>query len=126
MIMHMHEDLYQFLVCDYFATGEGRSIMLLITRAYPKQIDYEIQGKFEDGKYIPPKIKDGHTPKVIAAREFVDEFGGWYAQGVENVSRKEFIARYGHHLPEYIKKMLDDSEQPGNLHFTQKFHFNYS
>ena len=39
-----NEELYQFLACDYFATGEGRTVMLLITRAYPHADDYETPG----------------------------------------------------------------------------------
>lgn len=122
----MNEELYQFLACDYYATGEGRTICLLITRAYPRVEDYETPSKFENGVYTPPTFKPGHSFKVIAAREFIEEFGGYYAQGAENLPREEFLKRFGHHLPEYIKKMLDDEDQPGNLNFKQQFHFNFS
>ena len=124
----MSEELYQFLACDYFATGEGRSIMLLITRAYPRQEDYETPGdyNFKTGEYTPPVLRDGLTLKVIAAREFADEFGGYFLQGAENLPRGEFIAKYGNHLPDYVIKMLQDPDQPGNFNFKQSVHFNYS
>ena len=123
------EELYQFLACDYFATGEGRTIMLLITRAYPKRDDYEVPPDFKkdaEGKlqYVPGVLK--HGAKFRAAREFVEEFGGYFAQGAENLPRDEFFERFGHHLPDYVQKMLTDSEQPGNMHFKQSFHFNFS
>ena len=123
----MSGDLYQFVVSDYFATGEGRTIMLLVTRAYPRKEDYETESHFDDnGKWHPGVLKEHHTPKVIAAREFIERFGGYYASGAENLPREEFLKRYGHHLPDYVKNMIEDPEQPGNLHFSQQFHFNFS
>lgn len=121
----MSKELYQFIACDYYATGEGRTIMLLITRAYPRKEDYATDSYFDDTGFHLGELKENHTPKVIAAREFIEQFGGYFAQGAENLPRDEFLTRYGHHLPEYIKKILVDPDQPGNLHFTQEFHFNY-
>ncbi len=120
----VNEELYQFMVCDYFATGEGRTLMLLITRAYPKQEDYATESYFdEDGFHLGELA---NTAEFRAAREFAEEFGGWYARGAENLSRKEFLECFGHHLPEHIHKMLASEDQPGNLNFKQSFHFNYS
>ena len=124
----MTDELYQFLACDYFATGEGRTVMLLITRAYPHADDYAESSKYEDGVYTPPVLKEGHTAKVRAAREFRDEFGGYYLQGAENLPREEFIQRFGHHLPEYVHKILaaEGNDRPGNLNFKQSVHINFS
>lgn len=122
----MNEELYQFLVSDYYATGEGRTVCILITRAYPHAEDYEDRVLTSH----PPKriLKRGHTPKVIAAREFRDKFGTWYLEGAENISREEFIKRYGHLLPEFARKILDaeGDDRPGNFNFAQQFHFNFS
>ena len=122
----MSEELYQFMACDYFATGEGRTVCLLITRAYPHSEDYE--------DYVltsnPPKsvLKQGRTPKVIAAREFRDAFGGWYLQGAENLSREEFLRRFGNHLPPYTEKILnpEPGEVPGNFNLKLQIHMNFS
>lgn len=124
----MSEELYQFLACDYFATGEGRSVMLLITRAYPHADDYETPGDYnlETKEYTPPVMKKGLTPKVIAAREFAEQFGGYYLQGAENLPRDEFITKYGRHLPEYVLNFLNSEDQPGNFNFKQSVHFNFS
>ena len=128
--MDTNDELYQFLACDYYATGEGRSVMLLITRAYPHADDYETPGNynFETKEYTPPVMKKGHTPKLIAAREFIEEFGGYYAQGAENLPREEFLKRFGHHLPEYVHKILnaEGNDRPGNFNFKQSVHFNYA
>jgi hypothetical protein len=125
----MDEELYQYLACDYFATGEGRTICLLITRAYPKPDDYEVAPDFitdENGKmeYVPGKLKNSR--KLIAARQFGERFGGWYLQGAENLPREEFFTRFGRLLPEMVVKLLDSEDIPGNFHFSQEFHFNYS
>jgi len=117
----MNDELYQFLVCDYYATGEGRTVCLLITRAYPRADDYE--------ERMGGVLKKGRTLKVIAAREFVEEFGGWLARGAENLSRDEFLKRYGHHLPDYVKNNileLEGNDRPGNFHFVQRLHLNFS
>src|SRR6056300_1527332 len=120
----MKDELYQFLACDYYATGEGRTICLLITRAYPRSEDYE---DYVLTSYPPQYVlKKGHTPKTIAAREFADAFGGWYLQGAENLPREEFLERFGHYLPDFLKTLLTNEEQPGNLNYKQEFHLNYS
>jgi hypothetical protein len=122
-------DLYQYLYCDYFGTGEGRTLCVMITRAYPKQDDYEIPPDIvtdENGKMVlvPGKLK--HSQKLIAAREFVERFGPYYAQCAENLSKEEFLNRCGRLLPEMVLKLLNAEDQPGNLFFAQEFHFNYS
>jgi hypothetical protein len=124
----VNDELYQFLVADYYATGEGRTVMLLITRAYPHTDDYETPGSYVDGVYTPSTMKKGHTPKVIAAREFIEQFGGYLAQGAENLPREEFLKRFGHHLPEYVHKILaaEGNERPGNFNFKQSLHLNFS
>lgn len=123
-----NEELYQFLACDYFATGEGRSVMLLITRAYPHTDDYETRGSFDNGVYTPGTLKKGMSAKTIAAREFAEQFGGYYLQGAENLPRDEFLKRFGHLLPEFAHKLLnaEGDDRPGNFNFAQQFHFNFS
>jgi hypothetical protein len=124
----MTEELYQYLACDYYATGEGRTVCLLITRAYPHTDDYESHGSYENGVYTPPVMKAGHTAKARAAREFAEHFGGWYLQGAENLSREEFLKRFGNHLPPYAEKILspDPGEGPGNFNLKLQIHMNFS
>lgn len=123
------DELYQFLVCDYFATGEGRTICLMITRAYPKQDDYEVPPDFKEdveGKlvYVPGVLK--HSQKLIAAREFGERFGSRLLQGAENLPRDEFLEKWGRFIPEPVLNLLNSEDQPGNLSFSQEFYFNYS
>ena len=118
------DELYQFLACDYFATGEGRTVMLLITRAYARSEDYETHGDIVDGKFVPGTLKN--SAKFRAAREFADEFGGYYLQGAENLSREEFLKRFGNHLPPYSEKILNSEDGPGNFNLKLQIHMNYS
>jgi hypothetical protein len=122
------EELYQFIACDYYATGEGRTVCLLITRAYPHTDDYETHGNYTDGVYTPPVMKAGCTPKIRAAREFAEHFDSWYLQGAENLSRKEFLKRFSNHLPPYTEKILspDPGEGPGNFNLKLQIHMNFS
>lgn len=124
----MNDELYQFLACDYFATGEGRTVCLLITRAYPHTDDYETHGNFDNGVYTPGTLKKGISDKTIAAREFADKFDSFYLRGAENLPREEFLKRFGHLLPEFAHKLLSEegNERPGNFNFAQQFHFNFS
>ena len=105
------EELYQFLACDYYATGEGRTVCLLITRAYPTVDDHP-----------------DNTPAVRAALEFASEFDSFYLQGAENLTREEFLKRFGHHLPDYVHNILNAGvgEIPGNFNFKQTLHLNFS
>lgn len=114
----MDKELYQFIACEYYATGEGMTTCLLITRAYPKKEDYE--------EPFTGKLKEDHTPKVIAAREFIEEFGSWIAYGAENMPRQEFFRKYSTRIPKYVKNLFDSEETPGNFRFAQSTHINFS
>jgi hypothetical protein len=122
-------DPYQYMFSDYSGTGEGRTMCVLITRAYPKRDDYEVQPDFvedADGKpqYVPGKLK--YSQKFIAAREFKERFGDFYIHFAENLSKEDFLIRCGRLLPEMVLKLVNSKDQPGNLHFAQEFHFNFS
>jgi hypothetical protein len=123
------DNLYQYVASDYTGTGEGRTICVLITRAYPKQEDYDVPPDFKEdaeGKlqYVPGVLK--YSQKFIAAREFKERFGDFYVEFAENLSKEEFFNRFGRLLPEMVVKLLDGKDTPGNFYFAQEFHFNYS
>lgn len=115
-------DNLQFIGGQYFATGEGSTIMILITRAYPRQDDYSTPSTFEDGKFTPGVL--GNTAKFRAAREFVEKYGGYMAQVGENLPRAEFLEKYGRWVPEPVLKALDSDS--GNLNYSAEFHINFS
>lgn len=91
--------VYRFLVCDYFATGEGRSIWLMIDRNYGE--------KWTDKEF---KSFIGHV---------------YYHVGIEEVDEDKFISTYGRMIPDHVIQMIDKKNQSA---FTWKthLHFNYS
>jgi hypothetical protein len=120
----MTEELYQFLACDYFGTGEGSTVCLLITRAYPRSEDYETHSDIVDGKFVPGTLKN--SAKFRAAREFAEQFGSYLTQGAENLTREEFLERFSNHLPPYTEKILTSEDGPGNFNLKLQIHMNYS
>ena len=119
-----------YVVSDYSATGEGRTVMVLITRARArrdeKHNDYEVEPSFTEDGYNPGV--EANTPEFRALREFSEEFGGYMAMGAEVLDRNEFFHRFGNHVPEYIYKMTDiDGEYtPGGFHYKSEIHYNFS
>ena len=120
----MTEELNHYAAIDYSATGEGRTVCLLITRAYPRKDDWEILPSSENG--WEGKLKG--DSKEIVARQMREHAGDYFSIGTEHLDREEFLRRYGHLIPEMVKNMSDkdQADQPFNLHFFQRFHFNYS
>jgi len=119
----------QFVVSDDMATGEGLTICILITKAYPAQADYEgnTSRMNEDGSFhfVMPKLREGVTSETIALREFKEEFGLWYAQIAKILTKEEFVENYSKRVPEYILKTIE-KEDMGNLYYASKYHVNYS
>ena len=119
-----------YVVSDYSATGEGRTVMVLITRARArrdeKHNDYEVEPSFTEDGYNPGV--EANTSEFRALREFSEEFGGYMAMGAEVLDRNEFFHRFGNHVPEYIYKMTDiDGEYtPGGFHYKSEIHYNFS
>lgn len=120
------KELYTFVVCDYSATGEGRTICLLITRAYPYQEDYVKPSWFDDEGKWHHEQETRNTAEERALREFTVKFGGWMRQGAEVLDRQSFLTRFGNMLPQPVKNMLTTDDAPGNMNFSQEFHFNFS
>jgi hypothetical protein len=129
------DEKYEFLVSDYYATGEGQTISVLITRAYPHHDDYEEDSKnksytTEDGNFhfVMPTLKEGVTSMTIATREFVDLFGSYIALHAEFLSRSEFLTKWGKFLPNHIRIFLTekDMDDAGNFKYYSQYHINYS
>ena len=121
------DELYSFVVGDYYATGEGRTISIIITRAYPRKEDYEVEPEwiFSEGKseYHPGVIKNG--PGFRAIREFAEVFDGFLASGAMLYDSKNFFEQFGKYLPVLVSNMLYDLDPPGNFHWHSQLHFNF-
>lgn len=112
------DELYTFVASHYYATGEGSTISLLITRAYPRTEDYE------DSLDTPRVLKTG--PAFRALRQFAETFDGFTARGAEIYNHENFMKKYGHHLPAYMAKNLTSDDPPGNLNYSSQLHLNFS
>lgn len=122
------KDLYQYVSADYSATGEGVTISLLITRAYHRSEDWIKRPEYikegDEWKLIPGEEKYG--PGLRAVREFAEVFDGFLAQGAEIHTHDEFMNKYGRYVPATVQDMILSTDGPGNLHWHQQFHFNFS
>jgi hypothetical protein len=124
----MMSDPYVFLAIDYFATGEGRSIFLLVTRAYPRREDYEVPPTWDTKTgWSPGVLKSTRTD--IALREMRDKgCDPYFMEGVEELKREEFLTKYQSVLPEAVINILNETgkDAPGNFNYYVQLHFNYS
>ena len=99
----MDEPFYKYRVIDYFATGEGRSIWLMIcpnnSPSYP--VDY-LQNRWE--KFVNVE---------------------YYLYGTEELTEEEFMKKYGSLIPHHIKAQVHRRDQPV-FTWQQHLHVNYS
>ena len=107
--------MYQVIVSDYGATGEGRTVCILITRAYPEARDYE------NNVVV-------NTAEFRAIRDFKEAFDPFWFNFAQNISVDDLLEHYKVFLPDMVRKVLTAGETsiPGNFHFTQQYHVNYS
>jgi hypothetical protein len=127
----MSNDLI-YAVCDYFATGEGRCISMLIIRPDFDDEDYEskpnwtvdIEGAWT---YYEGVLKEGVTVEDVVKREFTKEFDSWYAIGMELLERDVFFERFDSCIPTVIKNLTDPAKGPiPAFHWKQQIYYNFS
>lgn len=113
--------MLKYLICDYFATGEGRTISILITMAYPKTEDY-IERPSDKNGWVGVLNK---THSEIAKREFTEKFGEWFAIGCDEVEEDIFLEKYASLLPTPALNIIKGERKP-SFSFFQQLQFNYS
>ncbi len=77
---------YRFFAIDYFATGEGRSIWLMICRNYQRGDD-----------------KDRELEKFV---KFVGIGADYYMHGFDELTERKFLDKYTRFIPYVIADML--------------------
>lgn len=106
--------VWRFLVNDYYATGEGRTISLLITQALPGlEEDYDVE--FNGYGTIT-------TKEYRAIRQFYEIFGEWDSVGVEFMPEDHFFGTYSNCLPPILQNIRNDC----HYEFYTQIHFNAS
>lgn len=122
------KDFNQYVVSDYLATGEGRTVITLITRA-PAMLDlgdYEVEPYFDETGFHHGIEKT--TPEERALREFKEIFGGYLAIGAEVLDRYEFFHRFGNHVPKILYDLTDPESDsyPPAFQWYGHLHLNFS
>lgn len=119
------------VTAEYFGTGEGVTHMVLFTRAYPSQDDYEIKPSFETDAEGTMIYKEGvlkYKPELIALKRFVKVFGSFYAQGADvkeglhfdSMSAKLLISN------ELQEKLMNWNTDAGGFEYHTSLHLNFS
>jgi hypothetical protein len=95
------KEFYRFFVVDYFATGEGISYFLQISRNYSGgETDYEL-------------------------KEFEEFIGDYYYYNIEEKTEEDFMREYAHIIPLYVVKAVERKDQPA-FTWQSHVHVNYS
>ena len=97
------KEFYRFFVVDYFATGEGISYFLQISRNYRGYTDFD--GELHSFKEF---ISDGH-----------------YFNGIEEKNEEEFMSVYASLIPPYVIAAVERKDQPA-FTWQSHVHVNYS
>ena len=118
------EDRAICVACDYSATGEGRSIFLLMTYAYPRREDYLKESWIDDEGKFHYESETKNTPQERALREFKERFGDYFSIGADVLEFEEFVKQYQAMIPEVAINVA--REGAGNLNWYQSLHFNFS
>lgn len=83
-------ELWLFLVSDYMATGEGRTISFLITQADAMTEEDTI-----------------HSIYYRAIKEFIETHGEFYSNYIEFVPKQVMFERYSNCLPPILQAVSD-------------------
>lgn len=117
-----------YLVSDYFATGEGRTISIMVGYNPPRVgRDYKVEPSYDlaTNTYNPGELL--HSLETIALNDFTDKFGAWLAYGMESLTREEFIRRYGSYVPKHVLDFTDPEKDPaGHFTYHSQLHVNFS
>jgi hypothetical protein len=107
------DDYWIYMIADYFATGEGHTVSLMVTQALPRGDDYP-----SDGSY-----KTVNTKAYRAVREFHKEFGTWQLYGLRFLSKEAFYAECAYYIPPVMMKL---SNAKCYKRFYTEVHYNFS
>lgn len=108
------DEYWTYMVSEYYGTGEGHTICLLLTQALPSE--KEDFGEQSYGDYLT-------TQEYRAVREFMDKFGIFYCNYLEFLNKEDFFTKYANAIPPFCMKLKDAQCYKS---FFVEMHFNYS
>jgi hypothetical protein len=86
--------VYRFFAIDYFATGEGRSIWLMICRYHLEERDYEYE-RFANFVNYDHYLRGCDE---LTEREFLDKYTRFIPHLIANMLQKKTIGTWQTHL----------------------------
>jgi hypothetical protein len=110
---HKEDPYWVYMMAEYFATGEGQTVCLMITQGLPYGNDYG-----PDDKYNPVTTK-----QYRAVREFHEKFGTWHLHGLRFLSKEAFYTECAYFIPPVMMKL---SNAKCYKNFYTQVHYNFS
>lgn len=113
---------YIFAVADYLATGEGRTIHIMITTPWPRGDEYDEKPSASNDY----RGKCSLTDEEKAMNRMLPFAGDYYGSGTLLYKREDFLKYYGAYLPPFLKEDLEEDKIDYNLSFKTMVHQNFS
>ncbi len=107
------DEHWVYMVSEYFGTGEGQTVCVMMTQATPYGDDFS-----GENKYVPVNSK-----QYRAVRAFHEQFGTWYLHGLRFLSKEDFFSEYSYYIPPAMMKLLNKSCFKD---FYTRVHYNFS
>lgn len=107
------DDYWIYMYSEYFATGEGQTISLMVTQAVPRGDDLDKENNY----------KAINSKAYRAVREFHKEFGTWELYGLRFLPKNEFYTQCAYFIPPVMMKL---SNAKCYKHFHTQVHYNFS
>ena len=107
------DDYWIYMYSEYFATGEGQTVSLMVTQAVPRGDDYSTENKYETV----------NSKAYRAVREFHKQFGTWELYGLRFFPKHEFYTQCAYFIPPVMMKL---SNAKCYKHFHTQVHYNFS
>lgn len=107
------DEHWVYMISEYFGTGEGQTVCVMMTQATPHGDDFS-----GENKYVPVNSKE-----YRAVREFHKQFGTWYLHGLRFLTKEDFFSEYSYYIPPAMMKLLNRSCFKD---FYTRVHYNFS
>lgn len=107
------DESWVYMIGEYFGTGEGQTICILLTQALPYGDDFS-----GENKYVPINSK-----QYRAVREFHEQFGTFMLYGLKFLSKEDFYTECAYFIPPVMMKL---SNAKCYKNFYTKVHYNFS
>jgi hypothetical protein len=107
------DEHWVYMVSEYFGTGEGQTVCVMMTQATPYGDDFS-----EENRYVPI-----NSQQYRAVRAFHEQFGTWHLHGLRFLSKEDFFSEYSYYIPPAMMKLLNRSCFKD---FYTRVHYNFS